>query len=140
MRYFSRWLVTALIILMVPHLVSGVHVAGFGTALAVAFILALLNVLIRPLLILITLPLTVMTLGFFILIINALLFQFAGGLVSGFEVDSFGSAFLASLIVSFVSWFMNISFERREGKVVWRVSKKGDRVIDLERGNDEHWR
>jgi putative membrane protein len=114
---------------MVPHLISGVHVASFGTALAAAAILGVLNAILRPILILLTLPLTVLSLGLFLLIINAGLFELAGTLVTGFRVDSFGSAFLASLIVSIVSWVMNSRFERSGGSytVVVRDGNRSQR-------------
>ena len=70
MGLLIRWLVTALAIFMIPHLVHGVHVAGFGPALAAALVLSVLNFTVRPILILLTLPLTVFTLGFFLLVIN----------------------------------------------------------------------
>src|SRR4051812_35712399 len=102
--FVLRWLVTSLGILMIPSLVSGVQVRDFGTALAAAAVLGILNTLVKPILIFFTLPLTFLTLGFFLLVINAFIFQFAGTLVSGLSVASFGSAFFASIIVSVVSW------------------------------------
>ena len=83
-----RWLITTVAILIVPHLISGVRVDSLGTALWAAAILGILNALIRPVLFLLTLPLTILTLGLFILVINALMFQLAGrsgfGLSRGF--------------------------------------------------------
>ena len=78
-----RWLITTAAILIVPQLISGVRVDSLGTALWAAVILGILNALIRPILFLLTLPLTILTLGLFILVINALMFQLAGALVSG---------------------------------------------------------
>jgi putative membrane protein len=117
---------------MVPHLVSGVQIDSFGTALAAAAILGILNILIRPLLVLLTLPLTLISLGFFILIINGLIFELAGKLVGGLHVENFGAAFLASLVVSFVSWVMHLSFDKRDGRRII-VVKSNDRTIDLNR-------
>jgi putative membrane protein len=127
-RYFFRWLVTSLAVFMVPHLVKGVHIDSFGSALAVAAVLGLLNVLLKPLLVVITLPLTILTLGFFILILNAFLFQLTSSVVSGFQVDSFGSAFLASIVVSLVSWVLSLSVRRQEGRTTWHVHEvsRGD--------------
>ncbi len=110
-----RWLLTTVAILIVPHLISGVRVDSLGTALWAAAILGILNALIRPVLFLLTLPLTILTLGLFILVINALMFQLAGALVSGFHVDSFWSAFFASIIVSLVSWIMSSDGGRGRG-------------------------
>jgi putative membrane protein len=136
MRLLFRWLVTSLAIFMVPHFVSGVTIDSFGTALAAAAILGILNVLIKPLLILFTLPLTLLSLGFFILIINGFVFELAGKIVSGLHVESFGSAFLAALIVSIVSWIMHLSLDNRNGRRVVIVRSgqnpsRGNRTIDL---------
>lgn len=136
MLYFLfHWLVIALAVFMTPHLISGVHSEGFGSALAVAAILGLLNVVLKPILFVLTLPFTLITLGFFILILNAFLFQLAASFVSGFQVDSFGAAFLASLVVSLVSWAMNLSARRHNGRIVWQVRQtshsRQDRMRDL---------
>jgi putative membrane protein len=137
-----RWLITTIAILIATELVSGVKVQGFTTALAAAAILGVLNALVRPLLIILTLPLTIVTLGVFILVINALLFQLAGAIISGLVVDSFWSALWASLIVSLVSWVTNywvvgghqerviIETRRRQGA--------GD-TIEMRRGRNGKW-
>ncbi len=133
-RYFIKLLATSLAVFMVPHFISGVYVDSFGAALAVAFALGILNLLLRPLLILITLPLTLVTFGFFLLILNAVLFQIAGSFVSGFHIENFGAAFFASLLVSLVSWVLQIGVKKDNGKVVWHVSKSNSgygRVRDL---------
>lgn len=134
MYLLMQWLVTSLTIMMIPYLVSGVHVNGFGAAVAAAAVLGILNVLVKPILFVLTLPITVFTLGIFYFVLNAILFKWVGALVSGFGVDSFGSAFLASLIVSFVSWLFSISVKKQNGQsrrvVVVRSSDSG-RVRDL---------
>lgn len=135
-----RWLATSLSILMLPHLLSGVQVSSLGSALAAATVIAALNFLVRPLIILLTLPLTILTLGFFLLIINALIFQWAGHFVTGFQIDSFGSAFWAALIVSLISWLMNLGIKTRDGKVRIVVKRfRNDNAIDLTRDGDK-WR
>lgn len=118
-RLLVKWVLMATAILAIPHLVGGVRVESFAVALAVAAVLAVLNVVLKPILILLTLPLTVLTLGFFLLVLNAFMVQIAPFLVSGFYVDSFGAAFLASLIISVVSWLANI-FD--DGRPRWRIS------------------
>jgi putative membrane protein len=138
MKLLYRWLVTSLTIFAVPYLVSGVHVESFGAALAAAAILGILNILVKPVLILLTLPLTVFTLGFFLLVINALMFQLAGKLISGLAVANFGSAFLGALVVSLVSWIMHMSLGNRNGKRVVMVNQ--DDTIDLRRDNDGEWK
>ena len=106
-RYLVRWLITTLGIMIVPQLVHGVHVRGFWAALLAAVVLGVLNVVLWPILVLLTLPLTLLTFGFFLLVINGILFAIAGVLVPGVTVDSFGSAFVAGIIVSIVSWTAN---------------------------------
>lgn len=102
-----RWVVTTLAILMVPSLVTSVQIDGVGTALAAAAILGVLNVVLKPLLVLLTLPLTLFSFGIFLLFINAFVFQVAGWIVKGMTVESFGGAFLASLIVTVVTWVLS---------------------------------
>ncbi len=134
MKWLGRLLLTSLTILAVPYIVSGVQVDGIGTALLAAFLLGILNVTLKPLLILLTLPLTLLTLGFFLLIVNALVFQFAAGLLPGLHVASFGSAFLASLMVSFVSWLLQLSVKKEGNRNVFVVSDVGSdgrRVRDI---------
>jgi len=136
-----RWLVTTLAILMIPHLISGVRVEGIGSALAAAAILGILNALIRPILIVLTLPLTIVTLGLFILVINALLFQFAGWVVSGLHIDSFWSALFGSLIVSVVSWIMNPALPSSDMERTIIIHRSGDpRIIDMRRDKDDRWK
>ena len=135
-----RWLITTLAVLTVPYLLSGVKVPSVGTALLTALVLGVLNALVRPVLILLTLPLTVVTLGFFILIINALLFMLAGAVVPGLHVESFWSAFFASIIVSAVSWIMNSAISGGGGeRTTVVVHRHGDGTIDLRPGQGGKW-
>ncbi|MGB4225568.1 MAG: phage holin family protein [Candidatus Dechloromonas phosphoritropha] len=101
------WVINALALLALPYVFSSIHVASFGTALLVALVLGLINALLRPLLVLLTLPVTLLTLGLFIFVINALLFQLAGHLVSGFEVGGFWSALFGSISYSLISWALH---------------------------------
>lgn len=133
-----RWIITTLAILALPHLISGVQVKGLGSALLAAAILGILNALVRPLLIILTLPLTIVTIGLFIFIINALLFQLAAGLVPGMHVDSFWSALIASLLVSLVSWVLNSVIAGGAGERTVIVGR-GDQVIDMRRGRGGRW-
>lgn len=133
-----RWLLTTVAILIVPHLISGVRVDSLGTALWAAAILGILNALIRPVLFLLTLPLTILTLGLFILVINALMFQLAGALASGLHVDSFWSAFFASIIVSLVSWIMSSVVAGGGGETTVFV-RRWDNAVDMRRGKGGRW-
>jgi putative membrane protein len=98
------WVLNALALLAVAYLMPSIEVAGFGYALIAAAVIGLVNVLIRPFLILLTLPITVLTLGLFILVINGLLFYFVGYVLEGFQVRSLMSGILGALLYSVISW------------------------------------
>lgn len=101
-----RWCIAAASIMLVGALVPGIHIAGFWTALIVALVLGLFNALLRPLLILLTLPITLLTLGLSTLFINAGIFLFASTIVKGFTIDSFAAAFIGSLLLWLWNWFV----------------------------------
>lgn len=103
MKFLIHLAVSALSIMAAAWLLPGVHVTGFFTAVIVAIVLGLLNALVRPLLILLTLPVTILTLGLFLLVINVLMIYFASGLVDGFHVDGFFTALFFSVLVSLIS-------------------------------------
>ena len=98
------WLINALALLALPYLVPSVQVDSFYTALIAALVLGLVNTLIRPLVVLLTLPVTVLTLGLFIFVINGLLFWFAASFVEGFSVAGFWSAFFGAIVYALISW------------------------------------
>ncbi|MEI8325513.1 MAG: phage holin family protein [Betaproteobacteria bacterium] len=100
MRLLFKWLLCATALLAVAHLYSGVHVASFSSALIAAFVIGLFNTLLRPLLVLLTLPVTIVTLGLFLFVINALMFWLAAMMLDGFYVRGFDAALLGSLIYS----------------------------------------
>lgn len=100
MRLILQWLLSALALLAVTYIYSGVRVDSFTNALIAAAVIGLLNMIVRPVLILLTLPVTLVTLGLFLFVINALMFWSASGLLNGFHVDGFWSALLGSLIYS----------------------------------------
>jgi putative membrane protein len=110
MRILFSWLVTTVAILIVTQVMRGVQVSSVGVAVVAAAILGILNALVRPILIFLTLPLTIVTFGLFLFVINALLFWLAGAIVPGFRVDSFGSALIGSLIVSVISLIVHSIF------------------------------
>lgn len=103
MKLIIKLLITALALLAVAYLVPGVAVTSFYTALIVAIVLGLLNLIIKPIVVLLTLPINILTLGLFTFVINALLFWFAASFVEGFIVTGFIPAFLGALIVSIIS-------------------------------------
>jgi putative membrane protein len=104
MKSFLLHLVlTAIAILIVANVVSGVHVGGFGTALIGALILGVVNAFVRPVMILLTLPLTIVTLGLFLLVVNAFMFWLVAALVPGFQISGFGAALLGSLLLTILN-------------------------------------
>lgn len=118
------WLINALALLALPYLVPSVQVDTFFTALVAALILGFLNTLIRPLLVLLTLPVTVLTLGLFVFVINALLFWFVASFVEGFHVAGFWSAFFGWLVYALVSWAASaLVFGERQVVVVRREDR-----------------
>lgn len=107
MRILAKWLLSALGLIATAYIVPGVEVASFYTALVLAALLGLVNVFIRPLLIFLTLPINILTLGLFIFVINGFLFWLLSTMVKGFSVDGFGAALLGAIIVSIFSWIAN---------------------------------
>ena len=103
MKIVIKILIAAVGLLVAAYLVPGITVASIYIAIVTAVILGILNVLVRPILVILTLPITILTLGLFIFVINALLFLFAATFIEGFAVDGFIAALLGSLIVSVVS-------------------------------------
>jgi putative membrane protein len=104
MRLLITWLINAVALCAVPYLMQSVRVDSFGVALIAALVLGLVNTLIKPVLILLTLPVTVLTLGLFIFIINGLMFWFVASFVKGFYVAGFMSAIGGALLYSIISW------------------------------------
>ncbi|MDA8256720.1 MAG: phage holin family protein [Betaproteobacteria bacterium] len=106
MRLLALWLINAGALLALPWLLPSIHIAGFSTALWVALVLGLINTLIRPVLLLLTLPVTLLTLGLFIFVINGLMFLLAAWLLDGFVVDGIWAGVLGSTIYSVISWLL----------------------------------
>ena len=106
MNFLIKLIISTLAVMMVSYILPGVHVQSFGIALMVACVLAFLNALIKPILVLFTLPITLITLGLFLLVINAIIIIITDRLIDGFEVSSFGIALLFSLILSIVTSVM----------------------------------
>ena len=112
----ARWLVNAAALLLVAYLYPGVHVDGFGPALAAALVLGLVNALIRPVLVVLTLPVTILTLGLFLFVLNAFLFWLVAEIVRGFTVSGFGAALLGSILYSLITLLTSwILFPARRG-------------------------
>jgi putative membrane protein len=124
-----RWLVLTVAIFMAAYLIDGIHVTGFSSAVLAAAVLGILNAFFRPVLLLLTLPLNILTLGLFTFAVNAMLLLMASGMISGFDVDGFGAALLGTLFISLVSWLLT-SFVSKRGTV---------QVIDLQNKGGNRW-
>ena len=107
MRLLLTWLINALALLALKYILPSITVDSFVTALIVAVVLGLINTLVRPIFVILTLPVTILTLGLFIFVINGLLFWAAGSFVPGFHVDGFWSGVFGAIIYSVISWALS---------------------------------
>jgi len=121
-----RWLLLSISIILTSYLVDGIYVASFFSAFFAAAVLGILNALFRPILIVITLPINILTLGLFTFVINALLLKMVSGVVPGFYVHGFWAAIFGSLIISLVSWLLS-SFVNERGRISYIDLKKTNR-------------
>jgi len=107
MRFLARLLLNAIAIMVAAWLVPGVELSGTGAALAAGVLLGLVNAAVRPVLIILTLPFTLITLGLFIFVVNAICVGLTAALVPGFSIASYWAAFLGALVISVASWILN---------------------------------
>ena len=141
-----RWLTTTAAIVATAYLLDGIRVSGFLSAIFAGAMLGILNAFFRPIALLLTLPINILSLGLFTFIINALMLKMASGLIPGFDVYGFWTAIFGSLLISVISWLLN-SFISEQGTVtsfnVKHASKaaRGDQddTIDLEHKGDNRW-
>jgi putative membrane protein len=124
-----RWLILTVAILSAAYLLDGMEVQGFTSAFFAAAVLGILNAVLRPVLIILTLPLNILSLGLFTFVINAFLLKLASGVIPGFEVHGFWPALFGSLIISLVSWLLSSLINDR-GRV---------EVIDLKKRSGNRW-
>ena len=116
MRLLLVWLINAVALLAVPYLIPSISVDSFGTALVAALALGLVNTVIRPILVILTLPATLLTLGLFIFVINGLLFWFVGDLLHGFHVAGFWAGVFGSIVYSVISWLLSAVLLREDDR------------------------
>ena len=107
MNLLIKIIITAALVLLISNFMPGVHVESFTTALLVAIVLGLLNIFIKPILVIFTLPVTILTLGLFLLVINALIIILCTNIVGGFRIDTFWTALFFSIILSLLQSIMN---------------------------------
>ncbi|TDD96496.1 phage holin family protein [Flavobacterium cellulosilyticum] len=106
MKLLFRIIITAVLVILIPKIMSGIYVADFKTAIIVAVVLGLLNIFIKPILVILTLPFTIVTLGLFLLVINAVIILVCDNIVGGFSVNSFWTALFFSLVLSILQSIM----------------------------------
>ena len=141
-----RWLTTTAAIVATAYLLDGIQVSGFFSAVFAAAMLGILNAFFRPIALLLTLPINILSLGLFTFIINALMLKMASGLIPGFDVYGFWTAIFGSFLISVISWLLN-SFISEQGTVTsinvthGRNAGMGeqDETIDLEHKGDNRW-
>ena len=126
---FIRWLILTFSIIVTSYLLDGIHVSGFISAFFAAAILSILNAFFRPILLILTLPINILSLGLFTFVINALMLLMASGVIPGFNVSGFWSAVFGSLLISIVSWALT-AFIGERGRV---------QFIDLRKIDDNKW-
>ncbi|MBT9568857.1 MAG: phage holin family protein [Thiobacillus sp.] len=115
MRLLLLWLLNAIALLAVTWLLPSIQIASFGAALLAALVLGFINTLVRPVLALLTLPITVLTLGIFYLVLNGLLFWLASALIPGFAVSGFLSALLGALLYGVIAWALAALIPNKKG-------------------------
>ena len=106
-RLLLQWLINAIAVYATAQMLEGMHLKGFGAAFAVALVLGLINTLVRPILLFFSFPFIILTLGLFLLVINALMLQLAAILVSGFSIESFWWAMAGSVVISAIAWLLS---------------------------------
>ena len=141
-----RWLTTTAAIVATSYLLDGIRVSGFFPAVFAAALLGILNAFFRPIALLLTLPINILSLGLFTFIINALMLKMASAVIPGFDVYGFWTAIFGSLLISLFSWLLN-SFVSEQGKFASIKLKQGpvartkdpEDTIDLEHKGDNRW-
>jgi putative membrane protein len=141
-----RWLTTTAAILAAAYLLDGIQVSSFLTAVIAAAILGILNAFFRPIVLLLTLPINILSLGLFTFIINAVMLKMASGIIPGFSVYGFWAAVFGSFLISIISWLLNAFISEQGSLTSLRPkprpdagSNEQDDVIDLKHKGDNRW-
>lgn len=116
-HFVFRWMITTVAVMVAPAFVGGIRYDTVGSLIGAALLLGILNAFVRPVLLILSAPLILVTLGFFILVINALMLFWVPGMVKGFHVDSFGSAFWGAILIGVISWMLSAFFRGSDGRV-----------------------
>ncbi|SEM45462.1 putative membrane protein [Syntrophus gentianae] len=134
MRFLIKWLILTLSVLLVAYLLEGIKVSGFFSALMAAAMLGFLNVFFRPILLVLTLPVNLLSLGLFTFLINALILKMASGVISGFEVQGFWTAVFGALLISIVNGLLNAFLSKGNNE-----GGGGGNFIDLRKRGRDRW-
>jgi len=130
MRFLIKWFILTLAVLLAAYLLEGIRVSGFFSALLAAAMIGFLNVFFRPILLVLTLPVNILTLGLFTFLINALILKMASGVIPGFDVQGFWTAVLGALLISTVNWLLNA--------LLGKGNSGGD-ITDLRKRGMDRW-
>ena len=125
-NYIIRWLINAVGLLIVSKIMGSIEIDGILTAVVAAAVIGLINIFLRPLLIILTLPINILSLGLFTLVINGLIFYFVGSIVEGFHVTGFLAAFLGALILSIINVLATFLIGMGKGKAFIHIQRRGE--------------
>jgi putative membrane protein len=143
MRHFVfRWIATTVAVMVAASLIHGIRYDSAASLIGAALLLGILNAFVRPVLLILSAPLILLTLGFFVLVINGLMLLLIPSIVSGFHVDSFWSAFWGAIVISIVSWMLSAFFRGSDGRVHvlthhTQIKRVQGRVVDPRGGYSE---
>ena len=143
MRHFVfRWIATTVAVMVAASIIHGIRYDTVGSLIGAALLLGILNAFVRPILLILSAPLILLTLGFFVLVVNSLMLLLVPSVVSGFHVDSFWSAFWGAIIISFISWMLSAFFRGSDGRVHvlthhTQIKRVPGRVVDPKGGYTE---
>ena len=115
--FLLRWFVTTIAVLVAERLLPGIHCTGFGALLGASLLLGIINAFVRPILLLLSLPFIIVTMGLFIFVINALLLLLVSKIIPDFQVNGFWDAFFGAIIISIVSWVLSSFFRGSDGRI-----------------------
>jgi len=116
-EFLIRWFITTIAVMGASHLISGITYDSTGSLFTAALLLGIINAFIRPVLLMLSLPFIIVTMGFFILVINALMLLFVSSIVHGFHVEGFWHALFAGLVIGLISWILSSFFRSSDGHV-----------------------
>jgi len=128
--FIIRWMVTTIAVFASAHFVPGVGYTDVGSLFLAGLLLGILNAFVRPVLLLLSLPWIIVTMGLFILVLNALLLKMVSALVPGFTVQGFWSAFFGALVIGLVSWLLSCVFRSSDGRMRWITYHPGIRRVE----------